>query len=195
MAEPKCCIEIFLQPGEVYFGGRDTRIRTLLGSCVSLVIWHPHLRVGGMCHFMLPSRVRSQQTELDGRYADEAMELLLVDICKTGTRPSEYQLKIFGGGNMFPGLMHSDTSHIGLKNVKVARELSARYGFCCVSEHVEGCGHRNLIFDVWSGDVSLRHTKLKASWLSTAPMLTPSAHMGLKPTATASVSTTMRRKQ
>ena len=49
-------IEIFLQPGDFYFGDRDTRIRTLLGSCVSITMWHPRLHVGGMCHFMLPER-------------------------------------------------------------------------------------------------------------------------------------------
>ncbi|QEW08416.1 chemotaxis protein CheD [Nitrincola iocasae] len=186
MLEPEHFIEIFLQPGDLYFGGQHTRIRTLLGSCVSLVIWHPHLRVGGMCHFMLPGRVRSPQTGLDGRYADEAMELLLLDIGKMGARPSEYQLKIFGGGNMFPGIMRTDVSHIGFKNVQTARELIARYGFTCVSEHVEGCGHRYLIFDIWSGFVSLRHRVLKANWepvqLNTA-LLTPLDYMGLEPAA------------
>ncbi|WP_409525196.1 chemotaxis protein CheD [Nitrincola sp. MINF-07-Sa-05] len=172
MVEPERYIEIFLQPGELYFGGRDTRIRTLLGSCVSLVIWHPQLHVGGMCHFMLPGRARSPQTLLDGRYADEAMELLLVDIRKIGAPPSEYRLKMFGGGNMFPGITRADASHIGSKNVQTARELSERYGFTCVSEHVEGSGHRYLIFDVWSGIVSLRHSALRVS-VEPAAMLAP----------------------
>lgn len=163
MAVPLRYTEIFLQPGELYFGNSDTRIRTLLGSCVSLVIWHPHLHVGGMCHFMLPGRARTPQTQLDGRYADEAMELLLVDIHKVGAPSSEYRLKMFGGGNMFPGIMRADTSHIGFKNVQIAREISLRHGFSCVSEHVAGWGHRYLIFDIWSGLVSLRHTALKVS--------------------------------
>ena len=46
--------EIFLQPGELYFGGRHTRIRTLLCSCVSQVSWRPELLVGGMRHLILP---------------------------------------------------------------------------------------------------------------------------------------------
>jgi Chemotaxis protein; stimulates methylation of MCP proteins len=49
-------MEIFLQPGDWYFGDRDTRIRTLLGSCIAITIWHPRLLVGGMCHFLLPGR-------------------------------------------------------------------------------------------------------------------------------------------
>ena len=49
---------VFLHPGECYFGGGPTRIATLLGSCVSITVWHPRLLVGGMCHYMLPSRQR-----------------------------------------------------------------------------------------------------------------------------------------
>ncbi len=49
-------MEVFLQPGELYFGDGRTRVRTLLGSCVAIAVWHPRLRIGGLCHYMLPSR-------------------------------------------------------------------------------------------------------------------------------------------
>lgn len=155
--------EVFLQPGEFQFGGSDMRMRTLLGSCVSVVVWHPVRRLGGMCHFMLPSRTGSASRVLDGRYADEAMEWLLINIHRYGTQPGDYQLKLFGGGNMFPDLRLGSACHIGIKNVQKARELSQRYGFKCVSEHVEGMGHRYLIFDVWNGVVSMRHQSLPHS--------------------------------
>jgi chemotaxis protein CheD len=35
---------------------RAFSIRTVLGSCVSITLWHPVKRVGGMCHFLLPTR-------------------------------------------------------------------------------------------------------------------------------------------
>ena len=157
MVEPSRFTEIFLNPGDVHFGGKETRIRTILGSCVSLVIWHPNLQVGGMCHFMLPERADPKRPVLDGRYADEAVELLCADVRRIGVPPREYHLKLFGGGNMFPDLSRNDGIHIGVKNVFAARALIARRGLRVVSEHVEGFGHRHLIFDVWSGLVSLRH--------------------------------------
>ncbi len=49
-------IDVFLQPGDVYFGDRHTRLRTILGSCVSITLWHPQRLLGGMCHFILPAR-------------------------------------------------------------------------------------------------------------------------------------------
>jgi len=159
LKKPEHVIEIFLQPGEWYFGDRDTRIRTILGSCVSLTVWHPRLLIGGMCHYMLPTRGGSVSVPaLDGRYADEAMALLLREIRAAGTRPEEYQLKMFGGGNMFPNLKClKDRAHVPYKNAEVARKLAALHGFRVSGEHLGGAGHRNVIFDVWSGHVWLKH--------------------------------------
>ena len=71
--------EVFLQPGGFYFGGGRTRISTLLGSCISITLWHPARRIGGMCHFMLPTRGQPAGAPLDGRYADEALALRRYD--------------------------------------------------------------------------------------------------------------------
>jgi chemotaxis protein CheD len=59
MISPLNPLDIFLRPGDCYFGGQNTSIRTVLGSCVSMTFWHPQLRVGGMCHYMLPKRNRT----------------------------------------------------------------------------------------------------------------------------------------
>ena len=68
----------FLQPGEYMFSRRSLRIGTLLGSCIAFTCWHPQLRIGGMCHYLLPARNGSRfGGGLDGRYADEALALLL----------------------------------------------------------------------------------------------------------------------
>ena len=47
--------EIFLNPGDYAFGDEQVRMRTLLGSCVAVTFWHPKLRVGAMCHYLLPA--------------------------------------------------------------------------------------------------------------------------------------------
>lgn len=152
MHKPDGVIEVFLQPGDLYFGDRYTRIRTLLGSCVSLVLWHKQELLGGMCHYMLPSR-RHAGRQLDGRYADEALHLMLKEIRASGTRAEDYRLSLFGGGNMFGALMQRN---IGQTNVSAGLELLAAHGLQCHARHAGGDGYRNLIFDVWSGHVALR---------------------------------------
>lgn len=163
MRKPPHVIEIFLQPGDLYFGDRDTRIRTVLGSCVSLTFWHPARLIGGMCHYMLPNRSLERRhelsKELDGRYADEAVAMLIREIDALGVPHREFQVKLFGGGNMFPERT-KNSSHVGNKNVETARALVSKHGFNCVAEHLGGDGHRNVIFDVWNGDVWVKHAVL-----------------------------------
>ena len=168
-------VDIFLQPGEWYFGGRDTRIRTLLGSCIAITLWHPRLQVGGMCHFLLPSRSNAHPpaTPLDGRYGDEAVAALVQEIGRQRTHPREYACKIFGGGNMFrrPGgdtlAGAGDTTeglnNVSRKNVRAARQLVERAGFGIAASHLGGQGHRNLYFEIWSGAVYLKFSGRGAS--------------------------------
>ena len=147
--------DVFLNPGDFHFSGGHTRIRTLLGSCVSIALWHPLRHIGGMCHYMLPSRAARPKDKLDGRYADEAMALFDQEIAKAGTRANEYQAKIFGGGNMFPGKTVRTGFDIGQRNIEMAHSLLAERNIPTIAEHLGGDGHRKLIFDLWSGDAWL----------------------------------------
>lgn len=157
MHKPAHTVDIFLQPGDIFFGGRDTRIRTLLGSCVAITMWHPGMQAGGMCHYMLPRALGGGREALDGRYADEAMELMLREIRMAYTEPMEYQVKLFGGGKMFSMHQAVGAAHVGDKNVEMARALMKRHGFATHAEHLGGGGHRHLMFDLWNGNVWMRH--------------------------------------
>ncbi|MGZ8232426.1 chemotaxis protein CheD [Methylobacter tundripaludum] len=166
MIRPLHPVEIFLQPGDHYFADRDTRIRTVLGSCVSMTFWHPQLLVGGMCHYMLPERGGERREgdwpAPDGRYADEAIALLMKKMDAVGASHKEYQVKLFGGGNMFPETNKNMNvmSQVGNRNVQAARQLAKQHGFTCVAEHLGDIGHRNVIFEVWSGEVWVKHTNV-----------------------------------
>jgi chemotaxis protein CheD len=158
VAEPSSVIDIFLQPGELYFGDRHTRIRTILGSCVSLVFWHPRQQLGGMVHYMLPTRGEVLSAPLSGRYGNEAMALMCREMEACDTSPHEFRVQIFGGGNMFPGIRRAADGYVGQRNVDAARRMVGEYGLKVSNEHVEGKGHRHLIFDVWSGEVLMRYS-------------------------------------
>jgi chemotaxis protein CheD len=147
-------IDIFLQPGELFVGDKDYQIRTILGSCVSITLWHPALRMGGMSHFLLPTRSSaSADAELDGRYGDEALRLMLDELQRYGLRPEDCEAKVFGGGNMFPGHERAGSMLVGQRNGEAARELLQYRGIPVVSESLFGNGHRQIIFDVSNGDV------------------------------------------
>ncbi|NVO06956.1 MAG: chemotaxis protein CheD, partial [Rhodoferax sp.] len=147
-------IDIFLQPGELFVGDKEYQIRTILGSCVSITLWHAHLRMGGMSHFLLPTRsAGTGDFEPDGRYGDEALQLMLDELKKYGVRAEDCEAKIFGGGNMFPGHGRSSAMLVGQRNGEAARNMLQARGIPVVSESLFGIGHRQIIFDVSNGDV------------------------------------------
>ncbi|QVN04401.1 chemotaxis protein CheD [Pseudomonas rhodesiae] len=150
-------VEYFLQPGEVAFGGRQMRLGTVLGSCVALVFWHPQRLLGGMCHFMLPSRGRHIVGHLNGRYATDALMLLFECIHQARARPEQFEVSIFGGADMFPGVKRGDAIGIGQQNVTAARRLIQDHGLQCRVYHVGGRGYRHLLFDVSTGRLQLNH--------------------------------------
>ncbi|MEY4528275.1 MAG: hypothetical protein RL768_1994 [Nitrospirota bacterium] len=161
MSQPSNVTEVFLQPGEFHFGHARTRIKTILGSCVAITMWHPILRIGGMCHYLLPARDYRSSEQLDGRYGSEALQLFLQEMAKRGTTLKEYQVKVFGGGNMFPSLdKRGKALEIGVRNIELARKALEDLGASVVAEHVGDVGHRQVIFNVWSGDVWVRHQRI-----------------------------------
>lgn len=149
-------IDIFLRPGELDFVDENFNLRTTLGSCVSIAIWHPLGRIGGMCHFLLPEGKRSKDVPLNGKYANQAFELLLGHVHKQGTKIDQYEVKLFGGGNMFPGF-RTTSPGVACRNIAAARRIVDQYRLKVTSESLGGVGHRNLVFEVATGAVWVQH--------------------------------------
>lgn len=146
-------IDIFLHPGEWYFGNQHTRIHTTLGSCIAVTLWHPQLKVGGMCHYMLPANEHPEAT-LNARYGSDALKLLMAEVLRLGSRPECYEAKLFGGASMFdvgPG-----GSSVAQRNIAAAEALMQRYSFDVVARSLGGTGYRQLVFYIDSGDVWVR---------------------------------------
>ena len=149
--------DIILAPGEFFFGPGEHRIYTLLGSCVAITLWHPQRHIGGMCHYMLPTATGSQRLS-QGHYADGSMQLFLKAIGRHGSRPEEYEVKLFGGGNMFesvpdrPGMIN-----VSKNNIEKGIQLLLQHGFRIKTSDVGGYGHRKIYFELWTGHVWVRH--------------------------------------
>lgn len=147
-------IDIFLLPGDYFVGDQRYRVRTLLGSCVSVTLWHPAMRIGAMSHFLLPGTGRKKHIDKPGMYGADAMELLVDGLARLGVPLMQCQGKIFGGGAMFP--RNDKVRDIGTQNGDHARDMLQRHGIHVVSESLFGEGHRQLIFTIRSGEVLSR---------------------------------------
>lgn len=147
--------DVFLMPGDLFFGAGPARISTLLGSCVSIVLWNPKRRIGGMCHYLLPTG-RPRTGGKPGAYADIAMAKLFDAVTRAGSRPAEYRTTLVGGGIMFPLLQRDAIPEVGERNVAAGRALLAHYRFTLHREDTGGEGHRHVDFDLATGEVNIR---------------------------------------
>jgi chemotaxis protein CheD len=155
LLKPGSAIDVFLQPGEWFVGGADFRVRTLLGSCVSITLWHPGRQVGAMSHFLLARRARASE-QPDGRYGDDALDLMCAGLVAQGVDPRQCVAKLFGGADMFCSVPAARELRIGRNNGDAAREMLATRGIAVRAEHLFGAGHRQVLFDIKDGDVWVR---------------------------------------
>lgn len=164
-----------LKPGDLVFNNGSTMLSTLLGSCVSVVLWHPLLRIGGMCHFLLPKRNRDTIGPLSGLYADEAMLIFKHKIEQLGTRPQEYLVRLYGGANMFPDHYQTCTdsgqipsslcescpsSRISCHNCHAAFSQSKKHGFLVKDAELGGNVCRTITLNTVDGTILIRATEM-----------------------------------
>lgn len=150
---------IFLEPGDYFVGGQDYVVRTMLGSCVAIVLWHPIMRFGAMSHFLLASQPGQPCRRRSGMYADQVMDMMTGALEQAGVAVDQCIAKVFGGGNMFPDFCLPDSLHVGRRNGEAALALVQEHGMRLAAEDLFGVGYRDITFDVRTGDVWVRHSR------------------------------------
>ncbi len=144
-----------LLAGQLYFGRQAASVRTLLGSCVGITLWHPRHCIGGMCHFLLPHRVRAAGEGRDARFGEEAIDMMVDAMRKAGTRPHEYEAHLYGGADTFPDQAMPGLN-IGERNIAHGWALIDRHGFVLQGVDVGDHVPRTVEMDLATGEVSMR---------------------------------------
>jgi chemotaxis protein CheD len=161
MTQNDNCIN--LQPGDVYFSQlfeNDTTkiLKTILGSCVSVTIWHSESKTAGMCHYLLAQEAdgaKVSQVMQKYRYGEEALNYLLKKM--TLLHPlDEYNLALFGGSNMYPSLSQPS---IGEANVQFAQAWAKRNKLTFNHQDVLGNNGRSLALNLITGAITIKTYK------------------------------------
>jgi chemotaxis protein CheD len=117
-------------PGEYYVANDNMMIMTVLGSCIAACIWDARACAGGMNHFMLPD---GESSDGMGRYGSYAMELLINQMIKLGSRRETMQAKVFGGAQVMAGFT---TMNVGERNTQFVLDYLATEHIAVVSKDV-----------------------------------------------------------
>lgn len=134
-----------LHPGDVVCGLRGDRLATLLGSCVAVVLTDPRRTVGAMCHIV--HSTANACAPRDSAWGDVALERMYALLRERSISPQLCEAYVYGGGNMFPRLLCSD-SHVGTHNARWVLSALAQDGIRVVHSDVGGTTYRKLSWTV-----------------------------------------------
>src|SRR5579863_2073058 len=152
------CYAAKLLPGEYYVTTTGEQISTVLGSCVSACVRDRRTGIGGMNHFMLPQD-GSKGTSAWGtavsaatRYGNVAMERLINDILKLGSRRDSLEVKLVGGGKVLEGMVID----VGSRNIEFVRKYVADEGFSVLGEDLGDIFPRKVHYSPATGKLRVK---------------------------------------
>lgn len=134
-----------LLPAEWEVSSDELALATVLGSCVAACMYDPIAKIGGMNHFMLPD---ASPGDGSARYGAHAMELLINGLLKDGASRQRLQAKVFGGGNVLPGMT---IDPIGTRNATFVLEYLAAERIPILAQDLGGIQPRKVCFFVRTG--------------------------------------------
>ncbi len=138
-----------LMPGQVALGRAGDHLKTLLGSCVSVILTDPRRTIGVMCHIVHvghPNAANKNNTA----YGSVAMAEMVRRLYEIGFAPRSCEAYVFGGGNMFPKLV--TRHHVGSNNGDWVMGYLEHHKIRVLKEDLGGHGYRKLSWVVGFGE-------------------------------------------
>lgn len=150
--------DIFLYPGDIYIVKSSRRVVTLLGTCISVILYSELDKKSAIFHAMLP-QVKEQYRydhKASSKYVDYAFYFILNSLIRGSVKKSNLTAKLFGGACQLKGCTGN---HIGEQNVSIARALLYKENIKLVAEDVGGKIARKIIFYPETGDTFMKYIK------------------------------------
>jgi chemotaxis protein CheD len=132
-------------------------IRTLLGSCVGVVLYDRNSKLGGLAHVVLPSA--RGPVDHPGKYADTAIPGVIAEFeRRLGPRARpRLTAKLAGGASMFQVDAPADsTLNIGRRNQEAIEAILDALKIPVLARDLGGTTGRRLTLDTVSGIVAIK---------------------------------------
>lgn len=141
-------------------------IHTVLGSCVSVIMYDRAHQYGAMCHAVLDSD--ATLPEKDGvicyKYMDCVLDEMISAFNERGVSIKSLVAKVFGGAQMLLDqekriMAASCPAGVGERNARMALRLLKEYGCKIEAKDLGGFRGRKVYFLSHTGDVFLKRIK------------------------------------
>ncbi len=144
--------------GEIMVAESPNLLRSVgIGSCIAVTLYDRDTTIGGLAHIMLPCVEDAHNKSHPARFSDVAIDMMIDEMKMQGAHIQEVRAKIFGGANMFPEIISSDSSmDIGKRNISAVREELEKHNIDIIAEEVGDHIGRSLLFDTSDGSVVIK---------------------------------------
>ncbi len=160
--------KIYLKPGELVITGELVMVTTVLGSCVSVTMFHPRTGAAAICHGMLPNGGKSDSF----KYIDSSLRYMVGYFDSLKITRKEIQVKLFGGADMFNSVQSGVRNlTVGWQNISAATRCLDEYGLVPKVSDVGGCKGRKLVFKTDTGAVFVKKMSEREQMPDGTPLL------------------------
>jgi len=142
-------LQHFLYPSTLFASKEPYMVSTILGSCISVCLYDPVLKIGGMNHYMLPNWTGNDL--VSPKYGNIAIEKLIEKMLSMGSKKGNLNAKVFGGGELLSP--EKSGLRIGQRNIKVAEMMLAEHKIPIVASSTGGPQGRKIVFNTGTGEV------------------------------------------
>jgi chemotaxis protein CheD len=144
------------------FASRELAIaKTVLGSCVAVCLVDPVERIGGMNHFMLPSRLDQGGDYRNTCYGVYAMDLLMNEMIKLGADRGRLQAKVFGAAYLLG--LGGGAQSVATQNTGFIASYLKNEGIPLIAQDLGGDRPRIIYFFTDTGRILLKRLGQGAS--------------------------------
>jgi chemotaxis protein CheD len=154
----------FLMTGGIFAHEEAHVVTTILGSCISVCLWDPVGKVGGINHYMLP--LWNGEGLATPKYGSIAIPKLIEKMIGLGCSKKNLRAKIFGGGEVFNG--SSFPVKIGDRNIHLAQDLLEAEKIPVVGFDMGGKTGRKILYHTGTGDVLVKRLKQQVDDVKTS---------------------------
>lgn len=159
---------VHLKTAELYISMEPEVITTVLGSCVSVIMYSPS-GIGAICHGLLPKftdcRDFCQACRLVAngerfKYLYCSIRYMVRGLHRLGIDSNDVGVKLFGGSDILdPGQQDRLPVNVGQRNIAIARKTIESEELRIVAADVGGRLGRKLFFYPHTGEVLMKRLK------------------------------------
>lgn len=140
---------IYLNPGENHFTNKPKLIKTVLGSCISVIIYHRASKYSAVTHSVMPEKNCQEASCFccEPKFVDCSIRMVLTKFDELRIKRNELESKLFGGSEIHNFKTNSRMESIGTQNLKTAKRILFENKIPIVASDIGGLNGRKIIYN------------------------------------------------